>query len=163
MNLLENQIFLTQKRLVHRAGVLAPILIAAVIGLSLADLFAIVWAAAGILPVPVQSECSGGYCFWAVCAMGIAVCSGVHLSRVGFGRAFVYFAGHRGFEGTLHSSSAVRTGTGALCSNRYSGATVLCLAVRLEKDNRRASRRTQVMTPASGSEITTVSFFYPNR
>lgn len=35
MNLLENPIFLTQKRLVHRAGVLAPILIAAVIGLSL--------------------------------------------------------------------------------------------------------------------------------
>lgn len=35
MTLLENPIFLTQKRLVHRAGVLAPILIAAVIGLSL--------------------------------------------------------------------------------------------------------------------------------
>ena len=35
MNLTENPIFLTQKRLTHRAGVLAPILIAALIGLSL--------------------------------------------------------------------------------------------------------------------------------
>lgn len=35
MNLTENPIFLTQKRLTHRAGVLAAILIAALIGLSL--------------------------------------------------------------------------------------------------------------------------------
>jgi hypothetical protein len=35
VNLFENPIFLTQKRLVHRAGVLAPILIAGLIGLSL--------------------------------------------------------------------------------------------------------------------------------
>jgi len=35
VNLTENPIFLTQKRLTHRAGVLAAILIAALIGLSL--------------------------------------------------------------------------------------------------------------------------------
>ncbi len=35
MNLTENPIFLTQKRLTHRQGVLAPILIAALVGLSL--------------------------------------------------------------------------------------------------------------------------------
>ena len=35
MNITENPVFLTQKRLVHRAGVLAAILIAALIGLSL--------------------------------------------------------------------------------------------------------------------------------
>ena len=35
MNLSENPIFITQKRLTHRAGVLAPVLIAALIGLSL--------------------------------------------------------------------------------------------------------------------------------
>jgi hypothetical protein len=35
VNIFENPIFITQKRLAHRAGVLAPILIAALIGLSL--------------------------------------------------------------------------------------------------------------------------------
>src|SRR5258708_3532243 len=35
VNLNENPIFITQKRLTHRTGVLAPVLIAALIGLSL--------------------------------------------------------------------------------------------------------------------------------
>ena len=35
MNLTDNPIFLTQKRLTHRAGVLAAVLIAALVGLSL--------------------------------------------------------------------------------------------------------------------------------
>jgi hypothetical protein len=35
VSIFENPIFITQKRLAHRAGVLAPILIAALIGLSL--------------------------------------------------------------------------------------------------------------------------------
>ena len=39
MNLLANPIFLTQKRLIHRSGVLAPVLIALLIGLSLLAAF----------------------------------------------------------------------------------------------------------------------------
>lgn len=70
MNINENPIFLTQKRLTHRLGVLAPILIAALIGLSL--LSGLIAYLADPRDFSFQSPQEAGKIFYG-CVLGIEI------------------------------------------------------------------------------------------